>query len=99
MADYGDYGLGIAEAFQKYLKTGEEKHIDKYSARELDTAISRLSPHYNQNKRWFRLLEQRAIELNDEIDVDRVSFIDLIRYKWLTKILLFASGVVLGLLL
>jgi len=66
-----DYGLKVAEDFQKYLRTGENQIIERYSSRELKTAVSRLSPYYNHNKLWFRAVERRIEELDHRIEAQR----------------------------
>lgn len=90
-----DYGLNIAEAFQKYLKTGDMSLIEEYSAKELQVAISRLSPYYDNNKLWYRAVEQRIDELaakegrkQDEISEGFLRFKD----RWLSKLIAFGLG-------
>jgi len=94
-----DYGLQIAEEFEKFLKTGDEKLIEKYSVRELKTAISHLSPHYNTNQLWYREIERRIDELNSQeklVKGQRARTLDEWKEKWMVKLIYFASGIFVG---
>jgi len=93
-----DYGLAIAEAFQKYLKTGEISHIDGYSAKELRTAISRLSPFYDHNKMWYREIQKRIEGLNTVEVAQNQAFLESFKQKWLDKLIAFGLGLLSGLL-
>jgi len=96
---YADYGKGIAEAFKKYLKTGDAKLIDGYSAKELRSAISHLSPYYNSNHQWYRVIEQRMQELHSCSESRKHTnglSMSIWREKWLDKIVAFGSGIILG---
>jgi len=97
-----DYGLNIAEAFKKYLKTGDSKLIEGYSAKELRTAISRLSPYYDHNKQWYREVERRIEELfNQEAQQREKSLSILSNWKthWMDKIIIFGLGYIVGVFL
>jgi len=91
VTDYADYGQAIAEAFKKYLKTGEIKEIEGYSAKELKVAISRLSPFYNHNKQWYREVERRIEELDSLHQAKQGHKIE-VNKKWLERIITFALG-------
>ena len=99
---FSDYGRKVAEAFQEYLKTGDETLIEEFSAKELKAAISRLSPYYDHNKQWYRELERRIEELNVLEQVERRrARTDLQQFKksWLDKIIFLALGFLIALLL
>jgi len=93
-----DYGLIIAEAFQKYLKTGDKALIERYSAKELKNAISRLSPYYDNNKQWYRSLEQRIEEL-EHLESRRRNEFSLSKILTTDRIIAFCLGLMGGLLL
>ena len=92
---YPDHGVRIAEAFQEYLKTGDESLIDDFSAKELKLAVSQLSPYYDHNKKWYRELERHIEKLESHEERERGrqgSFVQVFRQKWLDKTLAFALG-------
>lgn len=95
-----EYGISIAEAFQGYLKTGDISLIDKYSARELRTAISLLSPYYNNNKLWYRELESRLQELTSVEASKRQKIKERIlgawKEKWSERFIVFVLGLAGG---
>ena len=96
-----DYGLQIADEFENYLKTGDEKLIQKYSIKELKMAISLLSPHYNKNKLWYREIEHRIEELNNLERLKKVQQ-GKTRTQWreksIDKIIAFVCGLSVGML-
>ncbi len=97
-----NYGLKVAEDFQEYLKTGDENLIQQYSVKELKVAISRLSPYYDNNKLWYRTLEQRIEELSSIEQRKKRShnrWKEVLKEKWLDKIVSFLLGVLGGLAL
>jgi len=94
-----DYGLSIAEAFKKYLKTGKNELIERYSAKELKIAISHLSPFYDNNKQWYRQLERRIAELENIREHHRQlksNSQHIFLRKWLDKIIAFGIGLFVG---
>ncbi len=100
--DYADYGQNIAEQFQEYLKTGDDRLIEKYSIRELQTAVSKLSPFYDNNKQWYRLIERRIEELSilEELKKERkYQWLIALKEKWLDKVVSFLFGLIIGILL
>lgn len=97
-----DYGVRIAEDFIDYLKTGDEKIIEKYSVKELKVAVSRLSPYYDNNKLWYRTLERRIEELSHLENAKRMQgerVWEVWNERWLDKIIAFALGFIGALLL
>ena len=95
-----DYGLKIAEDFQEYLKSGDKNLITNYSSREIKIAISRLSPFYNNNKLWYREMEDRIKELESAEDVKRRQHLKWkanFREQWLDRVLAYALGILTGL--
>ena len=98
-----DYGLKVAEEFQEYLRTGDISLIEKYSVKELKTAVSLLSPYYNNNKQWYREIERRVDELSKEKNRNRREIQEqwqrLLSSRWLDKIIAFVLGLLGGLLL
>ncbi|MDO8581063.1 MAG: hypothetical protein Q7S13_06250 [Candidatus Omnitrophota bacterium] len=101
MPDYGEYGLTIAEDFKKYLKTGDPQVIEQYSARELRAAISHLSPYYDNNKQWYRFIQDRIDELQKQEHVRQIrsnrSWV-LFKEKWLDRFVAGGAGLIVGLL-
>lgn len=93
-----DYGLSIAENFKKYLQTGDAKHIEHYSARELKTAVSQLSPFYDHNKLWFRQIERRIDELAAKENRHRPVDLTWLT-KWLQLLIAFIVGVTFGVMI
>ena len=94
-----DYGLSVAEAFQKYLKTGDVSHIESYSAKQLRTAISRLSPYYDNNKMWYREIERRVDTLSTLEESKNQKLFELFKEKWLGKMISFGLGFLGGVIL
>ena len=95
-----DYGLKIAEDFQEYLKTGNKELIVNYSSREIKIAISRLSPFYDNNKLWYREMEDRIKELESAGDVKRrqdSKWKANFKEQWLDRILAYVLGILTGL--
>ena len=97
-----EYGVEIAESFEQYLKTGNSKLIEGYSIKELKAAVSRLSPFFNNNKLWYRELENRVEELSsleasrkEELKRRNQSF----KEKWLDRIVAFGLGLLGGVLI
>ena len=96
---YTDYGISVAEDFQKYLKTGDESLIASYSSRELKNAISKLSPHYGNNKLWYRVIEDRIQGLDSKQDAKRrqsSKWRENFKEQWLDRILAYLLGILSG---
>ena len=98
MPQFGDYGLKVAEAFQAYLKTGDETLIDGYSARQLKSAISRLSPFYDANKQWYRSVEKRIMDL-ESIEANKKSKFAILEGELFEKVITFSLGLLTGILI
>ena len=97
-----DYGLTIAEDFQKFLKTGEQHLIEKYSAKELKVAMSLLAPHYDTNKLWYREMEERINYLESRAQVQKErqrSHWRLLKENWLDRIVAYTLGFICALLI
>jgi len=97
-----DYGLKIAEEFQRYLQTGERVSIEKYSAKELRNAVSKLSPYYGHNKLWFREIERRILDLTNDEKMRRErggSGFVTTKSSWKELILAFTVGILCGILI
>jgi len=93
-----EYGMNIAESFKKYLKTGNHTLIEKYSAKELKIAVSRLSPYYDNNKKWYRTLEDRIAELENRPQV-KIKPLDRRKLVQFDRILAFLFGTLFGVFL
>jgi len=95
-----DYGQHIAEAFKKYLQTSDDTVIKQYNVKQLKTAISMLSPYYDNNKQWYRQIERRIEELSN-IEETRhqttANLIERFKDKWLASIVTFTIGLLVGL--
>ena len=97
-----DYFQHIADAFKKYLQTRDAKFINKYNVKQLKTAISMLSPYYDNNKLWYRQIERRIEELTKIEAIKHqttVKFIERFKDKWLARIVTFVFGLLVGLLI
>ncbi len=102
VTEYSDYGVEIAEAFKKYLKTGDMKLIEPYGARQLRAALGRLSPHYDNNKQWYREVESRIQELESEKAASKIrgqSWFPRWKEQWLGKLIFFVAGVLIGIII
>ena len=96
-----DYGLSIAETFKEYLKTGNSRLIEQYSVMELKKAVSLLSPYYNNNRLWYRMLEQRIDELNQDRELERIrkqKELKQSRGQWIDRLVSYSLGVLTGFL-
>ncbi len=95
-----DYGQKIAEAFEEYLRTGEVELIENFTAEQLKTAISHLSPHYDKNRLWYRAIESRIEELSSLAKRNKTKiWEESINRKWIERVLIFLLGVLGGLAL
>lgn len=97
-----DYGVKIAEDFQNYLKTGNRGIVERYTAKELKTAIGRLSPWYDNNKLWYREMEQRIRELESDAELRKKQSIKSRRgwdHPWAERIIAYVLGILSGLVL
>lgn len=95
-SDYAEHGSAVAEAFKKYLQTGDEKIISEYSIKELRSAVSMLSPYYNSNKMWYRQIEKRIASLENYSKTHTDFDWGIFNEKVLPKVILFLLGVVVG---